>query len=51
LCILLDCPYRRLLRQVLMETIEVLEETKKSFKSKRLEGLRKRLMNVLMETA
>jgi hypothetical protein len=51
LCILLDCPYRRLLRQVLMETIEVLEETKKAFKSKRLEGLRKRLMYVLMEAA
>lgn len=51
LCILLDCPYRRLLRQVLMETIEVLEETKKSFKSKRLEGLRKKLLYVLMETA
>jgi hypothetical protein len=51
LCILLDCQYRRLLRQILMETIEVLEETKKSFKSKRLEGLRKKLMDVLMETA
>lgn len=51
LCPLMDCPYRRLLRQVLSETIEVLEETKKAFKSKRLEGLRKRLMHVLTETA
>ncbi len=38
------------LRQVLYETIEVLEETRKSFKSKRLEILRKKLMKVLMET-
>ncbi len=38
------------LRQVLYETIEVLEETKKAFKSKRLEALRKKLMKVLMET-
>jgi len=51
LCSLLDCPHRRLLRQVLTETIEVLEETKKAFKSKRLEGLRKRLMDVLIKTA
>jgi hypothetical protein len=51
LCPVVDCPHRRLLRQVLSETIEVLEETKKAFKSKRLESLRKRLMHVLMETA
>ena len=50
LCALEDCPHRRRLRQVLAETIEVLEETKKAFKSKRLEGLRKRLMHVLTET-
>jgi hypothetical protein len=50
LCALVDCPHRRLLCQVLAETIEVLEETK-AFKSKRLEGLRKRLLYVLMETA
>jgi hypothetical protein len=51
LCPVVDCPHRRLLRQVLSETIEVLEETNKAFKSKRLESLRKRLMHVLMETA
>ncbi len=38
------------LRQVLYETIEVLEETRKAFKSKRLETLRKKLMKILMET-
>lgn len=42
---------RTLFRKVLAETIEVLEETKKAFKSKRLEELRKRLMEVLKETA
>ncbi|MBM4306518.1 MAG: hypothetical protein FJ115_02310 [Deltaproteobacteria bacterium] len=42
---------RTLFRKVLTETIEVLEETKKAFKSKRLEELRKRLMDVLKETA
>jgi transposase len=50
LCALEDCPHRKQLRQVLAETIEILEETKKAFKSKRLEGLRKRLMHVLTET-
>ncbi len=39
-----------LLRQALYETIETLEETRKAFKSKRLEILRKKLMKVLMET-
>jgi len=50
LCALMDCPHRRRLRQVLAETIEVLEETKKAFKSKRLESLRKRLTEVLLNT-
>ena len=34
----------------LKDTIEVLEQTKKSFKSKRLELLRKKLTNVLIES-
>ena len=50
LCPVTDCPHRRLLRQVLAETIEVLEETKRAFKSKRLESLRKRLTEVLLGT-
>jgi len=49
LCSLVDCPHKRLLRQALTETIEVLEETKKAFKSKQLEVLRKKLMGVLKE--
>ena len=45
-----DCQHKKLFYKVLLETIEVLEETKKSFKSKRLEELRKRLLEVLKKT-
>ncbi len=38
------------LRGALYETIEVLEEIRETFKSKRLETLRKKLMKILMET-
>jgi len=50
-CILSDCPHKTKLKEVLVETIEVLEDTKKAFKSQTLEALRKRLMQVLAETA
>lgn len=50
-CSMADCPHKKLFHRVLLETIEVLEETKKSFKSKRLEELRKRLMEALKEKA
>ena len=36
-------------KQTLAETIEVLEATRKSFKSKQLEQLRRRLVRVLAE--
>lgn len=36
-------------RQAILETIEVLEESRKAFKSKRLEFLRKRLILLLTE--
>lgn len=42
-----DCPHKRILKETLTETIEVLEDTRKAFKSKRLEVLRKRLIEVL----
>ena len=45
-----DCQHKKLFYKVLLETIEVLEETKRSFKSKRLEELRKRLTDLLKET-
>jgi hypothetical protein len=37
------------LKEALREAVEELEESRKSFKSKRLENLRKKLMRVLME--
>ncbi len=46
-CPLVDCPRLEKLRGVLRETITVLEETKTSFKSKRLEVMRKRLTDIL----
>ena len=46
-----DCPHRRKLRQVIVETVEVLEKTKKSFKSKQLKRLREKLMAELKQMA
>ncbi len=46
-----DCSHRRMLRETLADAITVLEETRKAFKSKRLEALRKRLIGVLAEDA
>ena len=38
------------LSNAIKETIEVLEDTRKAFKSKRLEALRKKLTHVLIES-
>jgi predicted nucleotide-binding protein (sugar kinase/HSP70/actin superfamily) len=38
------------MKEAIREAIEVLEESRKSFKSKRLEALRKRLTQVLIDT-
>jgi hypothetical protein len=49
--VLLPDPYRELrLKGAIKETIGVLEETRKAFKSKRLEVLRKKLTEVLIES-
>jgi len=45
----IDCPHRTKLREVLLETIERLEESRKSFKSRQLEELRKKLIRILAE--
>ncbi|MBN2467675.1 MAG: hypothetical protein JXD19_05940 [Deltaproteobacteria bacterium] len=45
------CPYKQKLRETVLETIQVLEESRKAFKSKQLEALRKKLIEVLAETA
>lgn len=46
-CPLVDCARLSRLQVVLQETIEVLEETRSSFKSKKLEVLRKKLIDIL----
>ena len=46
-CPLIRCPSTERLRQALAEAVGVLEETRRSFKSRQLEALRKRLMDVL----
>jgi hypothetical protein len=50
-CLLRDCAQRRHLRRALREAIEVLEDTRRSFKSKQLEALRRQLIRVLAEDA
>ncbi|MBI5420581.1 MAG: hypothetical protein HZA60_10865 [Deltaproteobacteria bacterium] len=46
-CPLVDCPRLSRLQAVLQETIWVLEETRSSFKSKKLEVMRKKLIDIL----
>lgn len=46
-CPLVACPRLTRIEQVLRDTIEVLEETRSAFRSKRLELLRKQLIEVL----
>jgi hypothetical protein len=49
-----QCPVRdreNRLVAAIQNAIDVLEESKKSFKSKRLEGLRKDLIRVLIDNA
>jgi hypothetical protein len=49
--LLVPDPHREFrLKEAVRETIEVLEETRKAFKSKRLEVLRKKLTAVLIES-
>lgn len=48
-CLHLACPHKRRLRQVVLEAIRIIEDTRKAFKSRQLEALRKRLIEVLAE--
>ncbi len=43
------CPHRQILMDLALHTVQVLDETRKSFKSKRLEELRKYYLRVLSE--
>jgi hypothetical protein len=46
-CPLVDCKRLSRLQAAVQETIEVLDETRSAFKSKRLEVMRKRLIDIL----
>ncbi|HKS97872.1 MAG TPA: hypothetical protein VJV74_17280 [Terriglobia bacterium] len=50
-CPLIDCSPRQKYRAALLEAIRVIEETRRSFKSRQLEELRKRLEGVLADDA
>lgn len=50
-CHLLDCPRLTALKEVLIETIAVLEKTKSAFKSKELGNLRRKLEEVVKTIA
>ncbi|HVX65399.1 MAG TPA: hypothetical protein VHA11_02290 [Bryobacteraceae bacterium] len=48
-CFWSDCPHRRALMELTLHAVEVLDDTRKAFKSKRLEELRKDFLKVLTE--
>jgi hypothetical protein len=48
-CLWADCRHRRKLYSVLLETIAVMDETRKAFKSRQLETLRKDLARILQD--
>jgi CheY-like chemotaxis protein len=50
ICHLFNCPRLRMFRKALFETIEVIENTKSSFKSRDLGELRKKLEGLLKES-
>lgn len=50
-CPLVDCGPRQQYRAAVREAIQVLEETRQAFKSRRLEELRKRLEHLLADDA
>ena len=48
-CSLLECPRRKAYEAMLRETIQVLEATRKSFKSHQPQVLRERILGVLQQ--
>jgi hypothetical protein len=44
-----ECRYKTKLKEILVETIDELEKSRKAFKSRQLEMLRKKLIGVLAE--
>ena len=50
-CPLVDCRARERYRNVVQEAVRVLDDTRRSFKSRQLEDLRRKLETVLVEDA
>jgi hypothetical protein len=50
-CVWSCCPHQRMLYKLLLETVLALDDTRKSFKSRQLEQLRKRLLEALRQEA
>ncbi len=50
-CVWSCCPHQRMLNKLLLETVQALDDTRKSFKSRQLEQLRKRLLDALSQEA
>jgi hypothetical protein len=50
-CSVIGCSHNRTLKTILLEVVEVLENSRKAFKSKELEALRRKLIKVLAEAA
>jgi hypothetical protein len=48
-CCLEDCRHRQRLCAVLLDAVRVLEDTRRAFKSKQLEALRKDFLRILKE--
>jgi hypothetical protein len=48
-CLWGDCPHRRMLLELVLHSVQVLDDTRKAFKSKQLEALRKDFLRVLTE--
>lgn len=47
----INCRHSRLLKDILLEAVEVLENSRKAFKSKDLETLRKKFIRALADNA
>jgi hypothetical protein len=50
-CHLLGCSHKQELKGILLEVISVLEDTRKAFKSRQLEALRKKMIRILAEAS
>jgi hypothetical protein len=50
-CVWSCCPHQRMLYKLLLETVQALDDTRKAFKSRQLEQLRKRLLEALSQEA